>query len=148
MRNHQTHPHDRFVVPPSHPPPIRQAGSTLPLEQLEVCEKRLRKSVVASPTLKDLPRVFTKRGAGELGFGFFGGGKTMKRGATERGVRRANTQRFTTYLSLTGETTEVDEAKTTLESARPGRIYEEEPGLKKDNSIPTPTEGLKLLWYE
>jgi len=118
------------------------------LEQLEVCEKRLRKSVVASPTLKDLPRVFTKRGAGELGFGFFGGGKTMKRGATESGVRRANTQRFTTYLSLTGETTEVDEAKTTLESARPGRIYEEEPGLKKDNSIPTPTEGLKLLWYE
>ena len=217
MRNHNTKsthtPVSLYLTPSSQPHRIRQAGSTLPLERLEVCEKRLRDSVVASerrhlresqsaigkwsegevtathilftewrdkkpitlsedgrfltlqvnaraharlhtrtqatpaahtqlahshtftftphphaqadetytaklaqggstlilsdtfvegfgmdsntwtrplhpPTLKDLPRVFTKRGAGELGFGFFGGGKMMKRGVTQRGIRR------------------------------------------------------------
>ena len=42
VRNHQKHPHARFVVPPSHPPPIRQAGSTLPLKLLELCEGRVQ----------------------------------------------------------------------------------------------------------
>jgi len=45
--NHQKHPHARvYLTPPSHPPPICQAGSTLPRELVDLCEERLLESAV------------------------------------------------------------------------------------------------------
>ena len=45
--NHQKHPHARlYLTPPSHPPPICQAGAMLPRKLLDVCEERLLESAV------------------------------------------------------------------------------------------------------